>query len=295
MPFNCKFISLYNNQVGIVMEKNYTIAWTIEGDVYPIADDPTQSPTHETILFHPTLRDTFVIISRDIAHNRSWIVVDEFTSGICTNTCEFSLYLEDNNEEFVEFDIRPIDENGLYSICWVDGHILDGNYACVEYYEKGAFFHHLLSYNVYEKAFMMKCFYGGISNVDKKFGNLKETDLRPLPDEFGSYCFVWGDQMLTPYVDFESNSLFVQTVWSFEKMSKSPVPYISENGTGVMTEKDDHGANGFRFFPICMLWDNEGGDDGWGDDEGGYAGIQLYGDDKCITLFAEGSIFELGI
>jgi hypothetical protein len=89
MPFNCKFISLYNNQVGIVMEQNYTIAWTIEGDVYPIADDPTQSPTHEAILFHPTLRDTFVIILRDIAHNRSWIVVDEFTSGICTNTCEF--------------------------------------------------------------------------------------------------------------------------------------------------------------------------------------------------------------
>jgi hypothetical protein len=38
-----------------------------------------------------------VIISRDIAHNRSWIVVDEFTSGICTNTCEFSLYLEEDN------------------------------------------------------------------------------------------------------------------------------------------------------------------------------------------------------
>jgi hypothetical protein len=35
MPFNCQFISLYNNQVGIVMEQNYTIAWTIEGDVSP--------------------------------------------------------------------------------------------------------------------------------------------------------------------------------------------------------------------------------------------------------------------
>jgi hypothetical protein len=59
-----------------------------------------------------------VIISKDIAHNRSWIVVDEFTSGICTNTYEFSLYLEeDNNEEFVEFDIQPINENRLYSIC----------------------------------------------------------------------------------------------------------------------------------------------------------------------------------
>lgn len=53
------------------MEQNYTIAQTIKGDVYLIANNPTQSSTYKAILFYPTLKDTFVIILKDIAYNRS--------------------------------------------------------------------------------------------------------------------------------------------------------------------------------------------------------------------------------
>jgi hypothetical protein len=116
---------------------------------------------------------------------------------------------------------------------------------------------------------------------------LEETDLRPPLNEFGNYCFVWADQMFTPYLDIKSNSLFFQTVWSFKKISKSPVPYISENGVGIMSEKDDHEANGFRIFPICKL--EHVRDNG----EGGHAEMQLCGDDKCVILFTEGGVAQL--
>jgi hypothetical protein len=96
----------------------------------------------------------------------------------------FLCHLEDFEQ--VQFDIRPIDENGIYSICWVfdnDTDLSNVSHACrLKHHNSDGSFYHLLCYNMYHKELMMRCFVQGVVTDN-------DTQLHIPPGEF--YPFAW--------------------------------------------------------------------------------------------------------
>jgi hypothetical protein len=107
---------------------------------------PTYTP--EALLFHPTSPDKIVLLSThkitSIAQKHVFTLglhaleykygspqdtlpQDTLSQGTCSqDTCSFDMpFTSDPYDEQVQFDIRLVNNNGLYSICWFYEEIVD--------------------------------------------------------------------------------------------------------------------------------------------------------------------------
>jgi hypothetical protein len=205
--------------------------WTASGGMQQtLGYIATTDPVPEAVLFHPTSQSTIVLVScrsinsTDPRHTFILrLTVQEYTDGDLGTSCfldmPFLCHLEDFEQ--VQFDIRPIDENGIYSICWVFGDDTDlsnVSYACrLKHHNSDGSFYHLLCYDMYRKELMMRCFAHGVVTDN-------DTQLHIPPGEFCTSSQVWADRMLTPVIGAGSTSrqYLLQTVMALDQVSGDP-------------------------------------------------------------------------
>jgi hypothetical protein len=170
------------------------------------------------------------------------ITAQEYTNGNIQKTCFFDVpFIFDPYEIQVQFDIRLIDNNGLFSTCWIFYNITDlGNVAhiCTPKLHKDKDRSHycLLSYDVYHTQFIMQCFGEGLAVVDDN------VQLHLPSVEFHEYSQVWANQMLTPIIDVGSTSrhFIFQIIKAFDQISNEhpSVRYMSGIKDSLQTTPD---------------------------------------------------------
>ncbi|OBT59952.1 hypothetical protein VE03_10476 [Pseudogymnoascus sp. 23342-1-I1] len=242
-----KHITLSDNRVGIVTEID-VIIWTVGGVAQKITNGittPTYTP--EALLFHPTSPNKIVLLSTHKVtstaqkhiftlglHAREYKYgsrQDTLSQGTCSqDTCSFDMpFTSDPYDEQVQFDIRLVNNNGLYSICWFYEEIVDLSdidHTCTFKHNDndGRSYYRLLSYDIYNKRFSLQCFASSPLRVD-------DVRLHTPPGEFYRDSHVWEDQMLTPVIGVGSTSYhyLFQTVRALDQVSNesSSVRFIN--------------------------------------------------------------------
>lgn len=203
--------------------------WTVGGDLqrtYPVGQtDTTTIP--EAVLFHPTSQGTIVLISscemkaKDGKHLFVLrLIAEEYTNGTLRHTCFSDLPFYPTEPMFqVQFDTRPIDNNGMYSICWIYEEDTDlGNipHACRFKPHDENDYYHLVSYDMYKKELVMRCFFSGADKIS--------TNLYAAERDFCAGSYVWEDHMFTPVLDIHSASphYLFQDVIACDQISRKP-------------------------------------------------------------------------
>ena len=215
--------------------------WTASGGMQePLGHIATTDPVPEAVLFHPTSRGTIILVSSrhihptDPKHNFTLrLLVQEYINGTIGNSCFLDMPFLRHLADFerVEFDIRPIDENGIYSVCWIFDDVTDlsnVSHACrLKHHDGNISFYHLLCYDMYRKELTMRCFADGIDTNDI-------TQLQVPPGEFCTSSQVWAGQMLTPVIGAGSTcrQFLFQTVIEFDQVSTDPPSIRYIDGIG---------------------------------------------------------------
>jgi hypothetical protein len=119
-------------------------------------------PVPEAMLFHLTSQGTIILVlSRyiyptDPKHNFTLrLLVQEYINGTIGNSCFLDMPFLRHLADFerVEFNIRPINKNGIYSVCWIFNNVTDlsnMSYACrLKHYDGNISFYYLLCYDMY--------------------------------------------------------------------------------------------------------------------------------------------------
>jgi hypothetical protein len=174
------------------------------------------------------------------------VFLHEYVKGIMKNHASIDIpYSEDPNTTInVKFDVRAIDGNGAYSICWVNSTTYDLSKVrrdCNSKHCNGdAKFNHLLCYNVYGNELTMQCFTRGLAGGD----NMEE--LR-VPSQ-AVYSQVWAGQMLTPVINASMGcrrQFLFQTVIAHDKVSVDPpaIHYIDAFGVAKRVPAEDSPRN----------------------------------------------------
>jgi hypothetical protein len=228
-----KYVTLCVDRIGIVTQRNVVIWRERESKSLQrlLRCFSHPEPMPEVLLFHPTTQNTLVLASRRTFSPTGFdkkfvmrIFLHEYVNGIMKNHIFIDIpYLtRPHSSTEVKFDVRAIDENGTYSICWVNAVAYDlgkVRQACKNKHCNGdAKFHHLLCYNVYEKELTIQCFTRGLATGDN-------TELRHPRQTVSSCSHVWAGQMLTPVISANlrcRRRFLFQTVVAHDRVSLEP-------------------------------------------------------------------------
>jgi len=187
IPSDVQHVTLHGNRVGIVA-KYHALTWIIgHGTQFINATNVLKA-----ILFHPTSQDTVVVVSsqriepEDLGHVFILrLIAEEYNTGKLNKTAFIDIpLLCDRKEDNLQLDIRSIDNNGVYSVGWIFEGIADLRkippHACDQ--ELNQEFHHLISYDIYHKKFLIQCFFN------------------PEPEraEFLLESYFWAGRMFSP-------------------------------------------------------------------------------------------------
>lgn len=231
-----KYVSVCKDQVWIVTEEDI-INWPIDqnANVY-LVHVIAPGLTPEAVLIHPTSQDTVILFSSCKINSTYDKVTMRLTAKIHANSdvqpCSFDIPLASKRKDKgnLLFDIRPINNNGLYSVSWIMPGSIDLSnipLACSSRHnDKDALYYRLLlSYDVYSHHFVLRCFGQGASE-----GVADGVQLHLQPEEFAHESHVWADRMLAPVIDVGSVSrhFLFQTVMAHDQVPRKPpcVRYI---------------------------------------------------------------------
>ena len=259
-----KYITSCEDQIGTVTNENNVKVWS-PNNTQEIYIAPTD-PVPEAVLFHPTSRGGIMLVSSENIHSQDLsddsifrLHICEYVNGAAGNSCSIDMPLLRRlraGDEPVGFDIRPIDDNLIYSICWVFGHIIDLSklpHACREKRHNGNVFDHLLCYDISRKEWTLRCF---LAEMSAKGTDGTNEPLQSPPQEFCSYSQVWAGRMLTPVIGAGSTSrqFLFRAVTALDQVSLDPPAVHLIDGIGCPTNAvscNDHEeipAEGLLFY-----------------------------------------------